>query len=56
MLEIYTRNLIQKNIGMLEYMDFMEVYRTGKKTLFQSENNLTQTFEELQFAIGTDIQ
>lgn len=56
MLETYTRNLLARNIGMLEYMDFMEVFRNGKKTLLLARKNVEQTFEELQFTIGIPLK
>ncbi|WP_262482582.1 hypothetical protein [Bacteroides reticulotermitis] len=56
MLELYTKNLLNKNISMLEYVDFMEAYRSNKQTVLSAKKELTMQFEELQYLVGTDIQ
>ncbi len=56
MLDIYTKNLLNKNISMLEYIDFMNAYKSNKQTVFHSAKNLQILFEELQYTIGTDIK
>jgi len=56
MLEAYTKNLINRNISMLEYIDFMEAYKTNKQTLFNARKKINIQFEELQYTIGTDIK
>lgn len=55
MLEIYSKNLLVKNISMLEYVDFMEAYRTNKQTILTAQKNLNSQFEELQYIVGTEI-
>lgn len=56
MLDIYTKNLMNKNISMLEYIDFMDAYKTNKQTVLSSTKNLYNTFEELQYTIGTELK
>ncbi len=56
MLDVYTRNLINRNISMLEYIDFIESFKTTKQHLLNARKNLNIQFEELQFTIGTDLK
>lgn len=56
MFELYTKNLLNKNISMLEYIDFMESYRSNKQTLLTARKNRYVSFSELQYATGSDIQ
>jgi cobalt-zinc-cadmium efflux system outer membrane protein len=52
MLDIYAKNLINKNISMLEYIDFMESYKTNKQTMLAACKKLTIVSEELNFVVG----
>ncbi|MCD7977478.1 MAG: TolC family protein [Tannerellaceae bacterium] len=56
MMEVYTRNLMERNISMLEYIDFMEAYKSNKETMLNASKNLSRQLEELQYTIGTDIK
>jgi cobalt-zinc-cadmium efflux system outer membrane protein len=56
MLNIYTNNLIIRNISMLEYMDFMDSYRSTKEMFLKSQKELRLQFEQLQFSVGQDIK
>lgn len=56
MLGIYTKNLLNKNISMLEYIDFMDAYRSNKQAILTAYKKLNTSFEELQFVTGTDIK
>ena len=56
MLDVYTKNLVARNISMVEYMDFMDSYRSTKEMLLKSQKELRLQFELLQFAIGQDIK
>lgn len=55
MLNIYTDNLLRRNISMLEYIDFMESYKNSKQTMLTVEKNVGQQFEELQWVVGGEI-
>jgi len=55
MLDAYTRSLLNRNISMLEYIDFMDTYRNNKQTWLNARKNLFLQFEELQYAVGKDI-
>jgi hypothetical protein len=56
MLDVYTQNLLKKNITIIEYMDFMDSYRSAKETFLQNQKELRLQFEQLQFSIGQDIK
>ncbi|MEA5128726.1 MAG: TolC family protein [Proteiniphilum sp.] len=56
MFEIYTKNLLNKNISMLEYIDFMESYRSSKQTMLSARKNKHISFIELQYATGSDLK
>ena len=56
MLEVYTKNLIARNISMVEYMDFMDSYRSTKEMLLKSQKELKIQLEQLQFSVGQDIE
>lgn len=55
MLEVYTKNLLNRNISMLEYLDFMESYKANKQTILSARQKINVLFEELQYATGTKI-
>lgn len=56
MLDVYMKNLLNKNISMLEYIDFMDTYRANKGTILNARKQLNMQFEELQYTVGTDIK
>lgn len=55
MLEIYSKNLLNRNISMLEYLDFLDAYKSNKQTSLSVSKNVFNQLEELQFAIGIDL-
>jgi len=55
MLEVYSRNFLNRNISLLEYIDFMDAYRTTKQAILTAKKNLDTTFAELQFSINKEI-
>jgi cobalt-zinc-cadmium efflux system outer membrane protein len=52
----YTRNFIQRNIGIVEFLDFFESYKENKRTALEAQKDVQISFEELQYAVGTEIQ
>lgn len=56
MLNIYTKNLLNRNVGMLEYMDFLDTYKSNKETILSAQKKLDTSFEELQYTVGTEIK
>lgn len=55
MLSVYSKNLLQRNISMLEFIDFMEAYRENKNIVLIGKKKMQIQFEELQYIIGTEI-
>jgi cobalt-zinc-cadmium efflux system outer membrane protein len=55
-LESYNRNFINKNIGIVEFLDFLEAYRENRHTILEAQKNVKISFEELQYAVGREIQ
>jgi cobalt-zinc-cadmium efflux system outer membrane protein len=55
MFEGYSRNLLNKNINMLEYIDFMYAYKTTKQAILTAKKNVDVNFDELQFSINSVI-
>jgi outer membrane protein, heavy metal efflux system len=55
MLEAYSKNLLNRNISMLEYIDFVESYQSTKQTVLEAQKNMQIQFEELQYRIGKDL-
>ena len=53
--ESYTRNFINRNIGIVEFLDFFEAYRENRHIMLEAQKNVKITFEELQFAVGTEL-
>ncbi len=56
MFDLYTKNLLNKNISMLEYIDFMESYRSNKETMLSARKNRYVSFSELQYTTGSDLK
>jgi cobalt-zinc-cadmium efflux system outer membrane protein len=56
MLDIYAKNLLNKNISMLEYIDFMDTYRSNKQIVLESGKNTKILLEELQYVAATDLK
>ena len=56
MLEVYSRNFLNKNINMLEYIDFMYAYQTTKQAILMAKKNLNTSFAELEFSINNPIR
>ena len=54
-LESYTRNFINRNIGIVEFLDFFEAYKENKHTILEAKKELKTSFEELQYAVGTEL-
>ena len=55
MLESYTRNFINKNIGIVEFLDFFEAWKNNKRTMLSAQKDVKISFEELKYAVGTEL-
>jgi len=56
MLEVHSRNFLNKNINMLEYIDFMYAYKTTKQAMLMAKKNLDTSFAELQFSVNNNLK
>ena len=56
MFDGYSRNFLNKNINMLEYIDFMYAYKTTKQAILIAKKNLETSFAELQFSVNNEIK
>lgn len=55
LLNSYNRNFRDRNISMLEYLDFLDAYLENKKIILQTRKQLQNSFEEIQYIIGKEI-
>jgi len=56
MLDVYAKNLLNRNVSYLEFIDFMETYQKSKQIFLETQKSVNNTFEELQYVVGTDIK
>jgi cobalt-zinc-cadmium efflux system outer membrane protein len=56
MFDAYSRNFLNKNINMLEYIDFMYSYKTTKQAILIAKKNLDTSFTELQCSVNSEIK
>ena len=52
----YEKNLLKKNISMLEFVDFFETYQSNKELLISAYKNMSVTYENLQNILFTEIK
>lgn len=55
LLENYTRNLLARNVDMVEYLDFMDAYLINQNIILEARKDINQKAEELHYALGQDI-
>lgn len=55
MLNNYTKNLLARNISMVEYMDFMDTYHNTKLMLLNTRKDVVSQLEELKYTVGTEL-
>lgn len=53
--ESYTRNFVNRNISMLQYLDFQQAYLENKKIILESKKEIHLHLETLQYSIGKEI-
>ncbi len=52
----YTRNFANRNISLLEYLDFQNTYLENKKIILESQRDIHLHLEELHFTTGIEIK
>lgn len=55
LLENYSKNFVDRNIGLLEYIDFLDAYLENKKIILEAGKEVHLKKEELNYAIGQDL-
>ncbi len=55
LLTSYTKNFSQRNISLLEYLDFMDAYLENKKIMLEAAKEVNEKTEELNYSFGTDL-
>lgn len=53
--ESYTRNFVNRNISLLQYLDFQEAYLENKRIILEAKKELHIHLETLQLTIGREI-
>lgn len=51
----YTKNFTDRNISMLEYLDFLEAYLENKKIILEAGKDVNEKAEELNYSVGMDL-
>lgn len=52
----YTRNFGNRNISLLEYLDFQNAYLENKKIILESQRDINLLLEELHYTTGIEIK
>lgn len=55
LLKHYTTNFQNRNISMIEFIDFLNAYLDNKKIILEAGKNVTQKLEELNYAVGIEV-
>lgn len=55
LLNVYTQNFMNRNISMLEYLDFSDTYRNTKQILTDAKRELRKQVEKLNYTLGKDL-
>lgn len=55
LLDSYTNNFRQRNISLLEYLDFVETYIDNKNILLSATKNILESIEKLNYTAGRDL-
>lgn len=55
MVEIYKKHLQNKQVTLLEFIDFTQAYREANQAYLQLQQTYQNTFEELQYIVGQDF-
>ncbi len=55
LLDVYTQNFMNRNISMLEYLDFSDTYRNTKQIITDAKRELREQVEKLNYTLGKDL-
>lgn len=51
----YTKNFTERNISLLEYLDFLDAYLENKKIILETGKKVNEKAEELNYFVGSDL-
>jgi cobalt-zinc-cadmium efflux system outer membrane protein len=54
--QTYTLYYTKREIGMVEYLDFFEAYISNKRTILLTLRQVQDSYEKLNFAVGSEIK
>lgn len=52
LLESHRRNFVNRNMSILEYLDFLEAYLNSKNNILSTKKELNEQYELLQYSVG----
>ena len=55
LLASYTRSFTERNLSLLEYLDFVDAYLENKKIILDADKEVKERIEELNYSLGTDL-
>lgn len=55
LLPAYTKNLKNRNISLMEYLDFLDAYLENRATVFGASKDVNHKIEELNFSLGGEL-
>ncbi len=55
MLLAHTRNFTNRNMSMLEFLDFMDAYLQNKQIILEARKSVNDHVEELNYCVGRDL-
>ena len=55
LIENYKKHLQNKQVNLLEFLDFTEAFREANKAYLQLDQAYKTTFQELQYIVGKDF-
>lgn len=55
LLKSYTKNFSDRNISLLEFIDFLDAYMDNKEIILEAGKELHEKAEALNYAVGQDI-
>lgn len=56
MIENYKKHLLNKEVTLIEFIDFVKSYREAKQAYAELQEGYQKTFEELQYLVGKDLR
>lgn len=55
LLTSYTKNFTERNMSLLEYLDFLDAYLENKKIILEAGKDVNEKAEELNYSVGMDL-